>query len=149
MFISKRKTISNIALICLFIGGILFFNSSGSHVEADTKDVYKNIEIFTEVLRQIEKSYVEPPDPQELMLWSHVLLIPSLGMGIGRGSLTELHDPGNLIPGHVLPVPVPVDHVYPVLPQELPQPASLVPERLVGMVVILPPCPVRPHHGGG
>jgi len=61
MLILKRKLVANIALIALFVGGLLFFNGNGAKVEADTEEVYKNIEIFTEVLRQVEKSYVEPP----------------------------------------------------------------------------------------
>jgi len=67
MFIPRRKHFANIALICLLVGGLLFFNSNGANVEADTKDVYKHIEIFTEVLRQVEKNYVEPQDSQELI----------------------------------------------------------------------------------
>jgi carboxyl-terminal processing protease len=67
MLIRRQKHITNIALIGLFVGGLLFFNSNGSHVEADTKDVYKNIEIFTEVLRQVEKNYVEPQDSETLI----------------------------------------------------------------------------------
>jgi carboxyl-terminal processing protease len=78
MFIPKRKHITNIALICLFVGGFLFFNSNGSHVEADTKDVYKNIEIFTEVLRQVEKNYVEPQDPQKLIYGAIKGMVQSL-----------------------------------------------------------------------
>ncbi len=34
---------------------------------AGTKEVYKNIEIFSEVLRKIETSYVEETDPKELI----------------------------------------------------------------------------------
>jgi carboxyl-terminal processing protease len=67
MSITKKRITLNIVLISLFVGGALFFNGSDGEVGADTKDVYKNIEIFTEVLRQIEKSYVEPRDPQELI----------------------------------------------------------------------------------
>ncbi len=67
MSITKKRITLNIVLISLFVGGALFFNGSDGEVGADTKDVYKNIEIFTEVLRQIEKSYVEPQDPQELI----------------------------------------------------------------------------------
>lgn len=78
MFIPKRKHITNIALICLFVGGLLFFNSNGSHVEADTQDVYKNIEIFTEVLRQVEKNYVEPQDSQKLIYGAIQGMVQSL-----------------------------------------------------------------------
>jgi len=78
MFIPKRKHITNITLICLFVGGLLFFNSNGSHVEADTQDVYKNIEIFTEVLRQVEKNYVEPQDSQKLIYGAIQGMVQSL-----------------------------------------------------------------------
>ncbi|UCF84394.1 MAG: S41 family peptidase [Desulfobacteraceae bacterium] len=67
MPISKKRFVLNIILVSLLVGGGLFLNGNGGEVEADTKDVYKNIEIFTEVLRQIEKSYVEAQDPQELI----------------------------------------------------------------------------------
>ena len=67
MSITKKRITLNIVLISLFVGGALFLSGSDGEVGADTKDVYKNIEIFTEVLRQIEKSYVEPREPQELI----------------------------------------------------------------------------------
>jgi len=67
MSITKKRITLNIVLISLFVGGALFLSGSDGEVGADTKDVYRNIEIFTEVLRQIEKSYVEPQDPQELI----------------------------------------------------------------------------------
>lgn len=67
MSITKKRITLNIVLITLFVGGALFLSGSDGEVGADTKDVYKNIEIFTEVLRQIEKSYVEPREPQELI----------------------------------------------------------------------------------
>ena len=62
----KRFTIT-VVLISIFVAGALFLNGSGGEVKADTKDVYKNIEVFTEVLRQIEKNYVDPQDPQKLI----------------------------------------------------------------------------------
>jgi len=67
MSITKKRFTLNIVLISLFVGGALFLSGSDGEVGADTEDVYRNIEIFTEVLRQIEKSYVEPQDPQELI----------------------------------------------------------------------------------
>lgn len=67
MSITKKRITLNIVLITLFVGGALFLSGSDGEVGADTRDVYKNIEIFTEVLRQIEKSYVEPQEPQELI----------------------------------------------------------------------------------
>ena len=67
MLKSKTKFLSNAMLAFLFVCGVVFLYRNVGEVEADTKEVYKNIEIFTEVLRQIEKNYVEPQDPQKLI----------------------------------------------------------------------------------
>ena len=63
----KKRIIIDILLISILIAGILFFNGSRGQVKAGTDDIYQNLEIFTEVLRQIEKNYVEPEDPQNLI----------------------------------------------------------------------------------
>jgi len=67
MVTSKKKLFANIVLISAFVLGFLFLNGDGEKVEADTKDVYKNIEILTEVLRQVEKNYVEPQKAKDLI----------------------------------------------------------------------------------
>jgi carboxyl-terminal processing protease len=67
MSVSKQKYFVVIILISLCLGGALFLNVNTGEVNADTEEVYRNIEIFTEVLRQIEKSYVEPQDAHELI----------------------------------------------------------------------------------
>ncbi|NQT55914.1 MAG: S41 family peptidase [Desulfobacteraceae bacterium] len=67
MLKSKTKFLSNAMLAFLFVCGVVFLYRNVGEVKADTKEVYKNIEIFTEVLRQIEKNYVEPQDPQKLI----------------------------------------------------------------------------------
>ena len=67
MFIPKRKIFVNIVLVSLFVGGLLFLNGNDAKVEADTQEVYKNIEILTEVLRQVEKNYVEPQKAKDLI----------------------------------------------------------------------------------
>ncbi len=67
MPVLKRKFVLNIILVSLFFGGVLFLNGNHSEVSADTDEVYKNIEVFTEVLRAIEKNYVESQDPQKLI----------------------------------------------------------------------------------
>jgi carboxyl-terminal processing protease len=63
----KRKTFLSISLACLLVAGVLFFHGNREEVKADTDSVYKNIELFTEVLREIEKHYVEPEKPQKLI----------------------------------------------------------------------------------
>lgn len=67
MAFSKKKYFLDIVLITFLVGGILFLKGSDTHVTAETRDVYKNIEIFAEVLRQIEKNYVEPQESKELI----------------------------------------------------------------------------------
>jgi carboxyl-terminal processing protease len=64
---SKKWFAFNFILMALFLGGVLFINGNEEEVKADTEEVYKNVEIFVEVLRQIEKNYVEPQDPQQLI----------------------------------------------------------------------------------
>ena len=67
MSVFRKKITVNIILISLFVGGALFLNGNGGTVKAGTDEVYKNIEVFIEVLRQVEENYVEPQDPQELI----------------------------------------------------------------------------------
>lgn len=54
-------------LACLVILGSFLLNGRHDSVRAGTDDVYKNLEIFAEVLREVEKSYVEPKDAQTLI----------------------------------------------------------------------------------
>jgi carboxyl-terminal processing protease len=63
----KQKGFLSIFLACVIVAGLLFFQGSGGEVKADSDAVYKNIELFTEVLREIEKHYVEPEDSQKLI----------------------------------------------------------------------------------
>jgi carboxyl-terminal processing protease len=68
MRMSSKKTYLNTIAILFLMGVTAFFlRGSGRIVEADTSEVYKNIETFTEVLRQIEENYVEPQDAQKLI----------------------------------------------------------------------------------
>lgn len=64
---STRSAFINIAIFCMLIIGLLFFQGSGNEVKAINDDMYQNIEIFAEVLRQIEMNYVEPKDSKELI----------------------------------------------------------------------------------
>jgi len=67
MSVYRKKLVLNIILISFFVAGSMFLNGNSGEVKADTDEVYENIEIFTEVLRQIEKNYVEPQEPKELI----------------------------------------------------------------------------------
>lgn len=75
---SRKKYTFNIIIISLFIVGILFFKGNSGDVKADTSSVYRNIDIFTEVLRQIEDNYVEPQDVQKLIYGAIKGMIQSL-----------------------------------------------------------------------
>lgn len=63
----KRRLILLSLFVSILVTCAFFLKGNGSEVKADTKEVYENIEVFTEVLRQIEKNYVEPKDPQKLI----------------------------------------------------------------------------------
>ncbi|MFH1350095.1 MAG: S41 family peptidase [Pseudomonadota bacterium] len=67
MMFPKKKLFPDIMIVALLMVGILFLNGNNRDVKADTNDIYKNIEIFADVLRKIEKNYVEPQDPQKLI----------------------------------------------------------------------------------
>jgi carboxyl-terminal processing protease len=74
----KNKKLGLLTLLSLLIAASLLLNGSSRDVKAGTDDVYKNIEIFTEVLRQIEKNYVEPQDPQKLIYGAIKGMVQSL-----------------------------------------------------------------------
>ncbi len=64
MFGIKRNHIVIFFLMVLFVTGLLCI---GDNTDADTKSTYKSIEVFAEVLRQINNNYVEPEDTQKLI----------------------------------------------------------------------------------
>jgi carboxyl-terminal processing protease len=64
---NNKKSLLQTIVFCLLIGCILFLNGNASVVKAGTEEGYKSLELFTEVLRQIEKNYVEPEDEQKLI----------------------------------------------------------------------------------
>ena len=63
----NKKTFIHLFVLSLVAGMVLFFNGNSRPVTAGTGDIYKNIELLTEVIRKIEKSYVEPQDAQKLI----------------------------------------------------------------------------------
>jgi carboxyl-terminal processing protease len=67
MLIKNKISLFGIILLILLVGGILLINGSPRPVKADTDDIYKDMETLTEVLRLIEKDYVEPESPQKLI----------------------------------------------------------------------------------
>lgn len=75
---SKNKKIALMILACLLIAGSVYVNGYSRNVTAGTSDVYENIEVFAEVLRQIEENYVEPQDPQKLIYGAIKGMVQSL-----------------------------------------------------------------------
>lgn len=67
MRLKNKRLGIELFLLTLVVGMVLFFNGNSRPVTAETGEVYRNIELFTEVLRQIEKSYVEPQEAQKLI----------------------------------------------------------------------------------
>jgi len=56
------KTIIFIVLLLLCV-----INNGDQDITAGTKEVYKNIEVLSEVLHKIERNYVEDTDPQDVL----------------------------------------------------------------------------------
>lgn len=68
MISNKKSLFFNISIISVFIVGILFLNgSSGNEKTNTTDDIYQNIDVFLEVLQQVEDNYVEPQDSKTLI----------------------------------------------------------------------------------
>ncbi len=63
----QKKLVSITLITSLLILGIFIINGNSRDVSANTDDVYRNIELFTEVLRQVEENYVEPQDAKKLI----------------------------------------------------------------------------------
>ncbi|MGE5840327.1 MAG: S41 family peptidase, partial [Deltaproteobacteria bacterium] len=64
---SNKKFVVQIIVFCVLMGSFFFLNGNTVAVKAGTEDAYKNLELLTEVLRQIEKNYVEPHDSRKLV----------------------------------------------------------------------------------
>jgi carboxyl-terminal processing protease len=67
MLTENNKISFTIISMILLVGVLLLINGSSRPVKAGTDAVYKNMEILTEVIRLIEKDYVEPEDSQKLI----------------------------------------------------------------------------------
>ena len=64
---SRNKKIALLVLLGLLFAGVLFFNGKSWEVTARTSDVYENLEIFTEALKEIQENYVDLKEPEELI----------------------------------------------------------------------------------
>ncbi len=67
MYSGKGKTSFKTILALFVIVGAIFFNGHRGLVKAGTDDTYRNLEVFAEVLRQIEKNYVDPQEAKKLI----------------------------------------------------------------------------------
>ncbi len=75
---NKKKLILNITVIACSIFGMFFLNYKITNVKADTSDIYKHLEVFTEVLSLVEDNYVEPRESEELIYGAIKGLVKSL-----------------------------------------------------------------------
>ena len=64
---SRNREIGLLVLLCLLFASVLFINGKSWEVIAETSDVYENLEIFTEVLREIQENYVDVKEYEELI----------------------------------------------------------------------------------
>ncbi|HJX34332.1 MAG TPA: S41 family peptidase [Desulfatiglandales bacterium] len=78
MAYSRKRLYLNIVIFFLLMPGILFLGSKINNVKADTNDIYKNIEVFTEALNLVEENYVEPQDTQKLIYGAIKGMVQSL-----------------------------------------------------------------------
>lgn len=78
MAFTSKKILLDTMIISLLMAGILFLNGNNRDVKADSSEIYRNIEIFTDVLRKIEKHYVEPQDAQKLIYGAIKGMVQSL-----------------------------------------------------------------------
>jgi carboxyl-terminal processing protease len=65
-----KKRLLNVALICAIIVSVMVLFGPvrfGDQSNAETDDVYENMKLFTVILNEIEKKYVEKEDPQKLI----------------------------------------------------------------------------------
>ena len=67
MLKNQTRFVINFILVSLFVCGVFYLHKNGSEVKADTEQVYKDIEIFSEVLNQVEQNYVAPQESHELI----------------------------------------------------------------------------------
>lgn len=78
MAVTSKKILLDTMIISLLMAGILFLNGNNRDVKADSSEIYKHIEIFTDVLRKIERHYVEPQDAQKLIYGAIKGMVQSL-----------------------------------------------------------------------
>jgi carboxyl-terminal processing protease len=75
----RKKILTNIAIISVLFLGLLLINGNNDDVKADTSDdTYKNIELFSEVLNQLQDNYVEPKDTRDLIIGAIKGMLQSL-----------------------------------------------------------------------
>ena len=67
MLLPSKRLVFDVIIITFLMVGILFLNGNNRTVKADTNEIYENLEIFTDVLRKIERHYVEPQDTKKLI----------------------------------------------------------------------------------
>jgi len=78
MKLGKIRVFFYSIMLLSFILGAVFLNGGQRAVTAGTEEPYPDLEIFTEVLRQIQDNYVEPQDPKKLIYGAIKGMVQSL-----------------------------------------------------------------------
>jgi carboxyl-terminal processing protease len=66
----KKRLFTGMLTIFIILTAVILSHGESSEVKTNKKDaddVYRNIELFTEVLRQVEENYVEPQETKKLI----------------------------------------------------------------------------------
>ena len=64
---NKKRVLAVCFLLLLSISVPFFYPHKGSSKDSEREGIYRNLDLFVEVLREIEKNYVEPVDPKKLI----------------------------------------------------------------------------------
>jgi carboxyl-terminal processing protease len=75
---SENRKFALMISVCILMVGVLFFHWKSHSVKAGTSEVYENLALFTEVLREVQENYVDPKEPQELILGAIKGMVESL-----------------------------------------------------------------------
>jgi len=75
---SKIRVCVYLILLCSLVLGAVFLNGGQTAVTAGTEEPYPDLDLFTEVLRQIQENYVEAQDPKKLIYGAVKGMVQSL-----------------------------------------------------------------------
>ncbi len=78
MNMHRKRFLLTAGLVGILLCAAVVFMWGRGQVKAGTDEVYKNMEVLAEVLRHIEKNYVEPKEPKDLIYGAIKGMVQSL-----------------------------------------------------------------------